>query len=183
MPTRDANSSTTDFAPPFLDGISASKGRWRDAGEGADKLIPRYFWTGQGRDALEVAYSTAPQALSATEARDVWRARQGRSAAPLLLVVAYPGRNGARATVCGPSGDAPAVVDLDLSQAERLATAGLTESNRHLAIRTLAFALEQARDEVPGLRNRGLLATHELTSGVPRRKDWTAATTKSGAAL
>ena len=35
----------------------------------------------------------------------------------------------------------------------------------------------------PGLRNKGLLATHELLYGVPERSDWVEATTRSGPLL
>jgi len=85
--------------------------------------------------------------------------------------------------VCGPAGDNPAVLDIDLSRAERLAGAALGEPHRHLAICILAEALEGGSDEHPGLRNKGLLATHELLYGVPRRADWEEATTRSKALL
>jgi hypothetical protein len=43
----------------------------------------------------------------------------------------------------------------------------------------LSEALEGEPDEHPGLRNKGLFATHELLYGVPKRDDWEAATTRS----
>jgi hypothetical protein len=81
--------------------------------------------------------------------------------------------------VCGPTGDDPPVVDLDHGQAERLAAAALGEPDRHLAIRFLAEVLEGEPDEHPGLRNKGLLATHELLHGVPQRPDWEDTTARS----
>jgi hypothetical protein len=81
--------------------------------------------------------------------------------------------------VCGPTGDDPRVVDLDHGQAERLADAALGEHDRHHAIRFLAEALEGELDEHPGLRNKGLLATHELLYGVPKRDDWGTATARA----
>ena len=102
---------------------------------------------------------------------------------PLLLVVAYPRERPQRATVCGPAGEDPPVVDLDYDHAERLAGAALGEPDRHVAIRFLASALEGDPGEQPGLRNKGLLATHELLYGVPGRADWDVATQRSGAVL
>lgn len=99
------------------------------------------------------------------------------------MIVAYPHANQVRAVVCGPAGDSPAVADLDLNQAERLAASALAGSNRHLAAQVVQGALEQAGEDVPGLRNRGLLSTHELLNGVPFRSDWEEATAKARAAL
>ena len=67
-------------------------------------------------------------------------------------------------------GEEPPVVDLGYAHAERLAAAALAEPDRHIAIRFLASALEGDPAEQPGLRNRGLLATHELLPGVPERR-------------
>ena len=167
----------------FLRDVKAQKGRWREASAKPDGLTTHYHWTGQGRDALEVALATSSRKLTTAEARDIWKARQGRSAAPLLTVIAYPQGDEARAVVCGPSGDSPTVADLDLSQAERLAASALAETNRHLAAQMIQGALEQTSDELPGLRNKGLLATHELLTGVPRRSDWAAAVAKGRAIL
>jgi hypothetical protein len=98
-------------------------------------------------------------------------------------VVAYPSDHPRRAAVCGPAGEDPPVVDLECDHAERLAKVALAEPDRHVAIRFLASALEGDPDEQPGLRNKGLLATHELLYGVPERPDWAEATTRSGPLL
>ena len=166
----------------FLSSTTAAKRVWRDA---ATAFEPRYFWIGEGRDGLEVAYAIATTKPSSTEVRAAWGQRHGHSAAPLLLIVAYPdGRGNARAMACGPTGDAPRVADMDLEQAERLADGALRESNRHLAITAVDGALERMGDlgGVPGLVNRGLLATHELMTGVPQRQDWERATQLARAA-
>jgi hypothetical protein len=173
---------STDYSS-FLEGVSATKGRWRDASPAINGLRSHYFWTGRGRDAVEVAFASSPQKPTATEAREVWKSRQGRAAAPLLLVVAFQGASGDRAVLCGPQGESPPVVEVELGQAERIASAALHESNRHLAVRLLSSALEQSREEVPGLRNRGLLATHELMRGVPQRADWARALVSSKGSL
>src|SRR5215218_9098538 len=74
----------------FLDRSEARKGHWRDAAAEAKGISTNYYWTGKGRDALEVAYGTAGTKPNATVVREVWRQRHGRAAAPLLVVVAYP---------------------------------------------------------------------------------------------
>jgi hypothetical protein len=167
----------------FLGGVDARKGRWRDGAAESKGINPENFWTGRGRDALEVAYGTAAEKPNATTVREVWRQRHGRAAAPLLVVVAYPSNRPRRAAVCGPAGEDPPVVDLECDHAERLARAALAEPDRHVAIRFLASALEGDPGEQPGLRNKGLLATHELLYGVPEHSDWVEATTRSGPLL
>ena len=163
----------------FLDGVEAPKGRWRDSTAEKRGIRPAYRWTGLGRDGLEVVYGTAGTRPSTAVVREVWKERHGRRAAPLLVVIAYPIERPSEAVVCGPTGDNPIVVELDPGRAERLARAALGEPHRHLAIRFLAEALEGDSDKHPGLRNKGLLATHELLHGVPKRADWEDATARS----
>ncbi len=163
----------------FLEGVDASKRRWHDPSAQQRGILPAYRWTGPGRDGLEVAYGNAESRPNAATVREVWKQRHGYRAAPLLLVVTYTDGPRRRAVLCGPAGDDPRVVDLDYEQAERMAAAALGEPDRHLAIRFLSEALEGEPDEHPGLRNKGLLATHELLYGVPKRDDWDDATARS----
>ena len=53
----------------FLGRVDARKGHWRDAAE-AKGIFAEYFWTGRGRDALEVAYGTAASKPNATTVRE-----------------------------------------------------------------------------------------------------------------
>ena len=163
----------------FLEGVDASKRRWHEPSAQQKGILPAYRWTGPGRDGLEVAYGKAESRPHVATVREVWRQRHGYRAAPLLLVVIYPDGPRRRAVLCGPAGDDPRVVDLDYEQAERMAAAALGEPDRHLAIRFLSEALEGEPDEHPGLRNKGLFATHELLYGVPKRDDWDDATARS----
>lgn len=145
---------------------------------------PLAFHLGQGRDALEVALAGGPAAPRPGEVRDLWRRRHGGTASPLLLVVLHgPGAEG-RATVCGPWGeDPPVVAGLACEDAARLARAALAQPNRHAAGRFLVDALASLDGELPGLRNEGLLAAHELRTGVPARPDWAAACERGRALL
>lgn len=141
---------------------------WRDQ----DRQPRGMYWSGQGRDPLEVALVEFGRAPTAGEVRAIWKDRHGRRAAPLLLVAAYPGG----VLLCGTVEEDLRVVERDVGQAERLASKALTEPNRHLAIRYLAGAFDTDPDDIPGLMNKGLLATHELRNGVPLRDDWEQAT-------
>ncbi len=94
----------------FLDGVDTRKGRWRDTAAGAKGISTEYYWTGRGREALEVAYGTAVTKPNASTVREVWKQRHGRAAAPLLIVVGYPTDRPRRASVCGPAREDPPVV-------------------------------------------------------------------------
>src|SRR5204863_398352 len=133
----------------FLDEVDARKGRWHDAEAEAKGISARRYWIGRGKDALEVAYGMAGARPNVATVRGLWRQRQGRAAAPLLLVVSYPSERPRRAAVCGPTGEDPPVVDLDYAHAERLASAALAEPDRHIATRFLASALEGDPSEQP----------------------------------
>jgi hypothetical protein len=112
-------------------------------------------------------------APSEGKVRALWRARHGNTPSPLLLVVLYADGTATRAAVCGPAGSDPTVrTGLDPSQVERLAQIALDEPDRHAAIRFLADSLTQAETNLPGLRNVGMFASHELREGVPGRPDW-----------
>lgn len=131
------------------------------------------IFLGEGDHGLEVATATTASKPTATEVRKLWKQRQGRRASPVLLIVFYETAGEARAGVCGPIGEHPPVhLDLDPDQVQRLAGAALQEPNRHEATRFLLTALEQVDSQLPGLRNEGLFATHELVTDVPGRPDW-----------
>jgi len=154
---------------------------------------------------LEVVFAAARRKPKAAHLQTAHKARKGDRASPVLVVVAYPtgqqtppSGQGERtaagsseapaqlAALCGPSGQSPPVLhDVELSQAERLASAALDEPDRHAAQRLLATHLHElagADDlaQLPvGVRNNGLLATHHLKVNVPKRPDWADAVRKA----
>jgi hypothetical protein len=149
--------------------------RWRP-GQSVPGLEAQEFFVGRGSGALEVAWATASARPTFEGVRKLWRTRQGGRASPVLLVVVFPATGGERAFVCGPAGDVPPVHgDFDLDRVERLCLAALDEPDRHSALRLVTGLLPDIGSSVPGLRNTGLLATHELVADVPTRHDWTAA--------
>ena len=116
--------------------------------------------------------------------RRAWSKRRAGRASPVLLVAFYRSSDGGRMSLCGPSGEQPVVRhDLDVSQVERLAAVALGEPNHHAATRFLLAALAELDSPVPGLRNVGLLATHELVAGVREMAEWADAVGRSSPLL
>lgn len=143
-------------------------------------LRPVGLALGEGSPGIEVAVAEADSRPTATELRRVWTKRHGGRAAPLLLVVLHNGE----VSVCGPLGEAPPVYrDLEPDQAERICRSALEAPDRHAALRLVRDVLPEADSPVPGLKNAGLLSTHELEVGVPRRGDWSRATERGRALL
>ena len=140
--------------------------------EGDSGFAAAGLFIGKGNPAFEVAAARAPGAPRRTAVQNAWKARRGGRAAPVLAVVLY----GDRAAVCGASGETPPVyMGMDAGQVERLCREALDQPDRHAALRFLADALPSLDTDLPGLANEGLLALHELRTGVPKHPDWAAA--------
>jgi hypothetical protein len=147
-------------------------------------LAPVAAFTGRGAQPLEVALATVDRRPRIEDLRRAWVARQGKAASPLLLVAAYGYDGGWKASICGPVGDdPPAEGGLELGEVERIATAALSEPNRHSAIRFLGAIWAELETELPGLRNQGMFAAHELRDGLPLRGDWRGACSQGLALL
>lgn len=135
---------------------------------------------GQGNPALELVVAACTGEPRAEELRDVWRARHGGRAAPVLVAAAY----GGKVAVCGPVGEPPSIYgDLDVGQAERILLDALAAPDRHAALRLLRDVLPAAAGDLPGLRNEGLLATHELRAGVKAHEAYASAASKAKAVI
>ncbi|MBC8425157.1 hypothetical protein H8E07_13620, partial [bacterium] len=133
---------------------------------------------GQGpRLQLEVLYSKHDRTPNPTQLRTAWKSRQDRRGVPLLVVILHE----EKAHVCGPSGEDPTVYPgLDPGQVERICQEALEQPSRQAALRALRDSLGALEEDgLPGLRNAGFLASHELTRGVPTRPDWTQAGDRS----
>lgn len=163
-------------APAFLDDLPKRRVKV-DAGLG---LAPVGLWLGHGSLALEIVVAEAERKIAGADLRKAWRARLGGRAVPLILVAL--GKD--NASVCGPSGEDPPVhADLAKGQVERLCREALAMPDRHAALRYLSQALPSLETALPGIRNEGLLASHELAVGVRRRHDWAAGREKAAGAL
>lgn len=151
---------------------------WMVAGEEKGR-----YWVGEGQFGLQVTLTTFPKEPSRKQVRDLWQERWNKQPSPVLLVAAWPTDAPERAILCGPLGDDPSIVVRDIAQAERLARRALAEPSRAFAIQFITAALAEVDDALPGLRNEGLLSSHELRVGVPARKDWAEASERASEML
>jgi hypothetical protein len=159
-------------APEFLSDNGGYT--WTLPASAPDDFVPVSRHSGvDTRYPLEVAFAIAPGRPRADDVRRLWKARYANAPSPLLLVVGYEDDGRWKASICGPAGDEPPVeAGLALGQVERLAAAALAEPSRHAAVRFLSAMWAELETELPGLRNAGMLASHELREGVPQRPDW-----------
>jgi hypothetical protein len=133
-------------------------------------ITPKALFVGRGPMGLEVAHFDSDTAPSAPQLRELHDSRQQRRATPVLIVVTH---TGVRAAITTRFGDEwKTFRDLDREQAERLCHAALEAPDRHAADAFLRTRIAQLDQPVPGLRNSGLFALHELITGVPGRHDW-----------
>jgi hypothetical protein len=131
------------------------------------------FYQGSGSSALEVVVVDHGERPTKEFLQNAYSDRRGGRVNPILVVALYDDYAG----LCGPSGEEPPVYrDVDRGQADRVCDTALDEPDRHAAQRFLTEMLPQLDEELTGLRNQGLLSTHELKVGVPERDDWADAT-------
>ena len=132
-------------------------------------LSALHLFVGQGNQALEVVVFSSGKPLPDGVIQRAFKERKSGRAAPVLVVVLWPGGCG----VCGVVGDKPPVLIIkDIGQVERLCEKALQLPNRNASIRFLSDALPTLESPLPGIANVGLLSTHELSEGVRKRKDW-----------
>ena len=130
---------------------------------------------------LEVTVYESSRRPARAELMAMHTERLGRRATPVIVVVLW---GEGRAAICGPAGaDVAVALDTDASQIERICDAALGIADRHSARRFLDQHLTQLDAPVPGLKNSGLFAMHELEVGVPQRADWPAAVRRAAPAL
>lgn len=131
------------------------------------------YYQGQGASQLEIAVANHGERPTKEYLQKTYSDRRGNRANPILIVAIY----GDKAGLCGPSGEDPPIYrDVDRGQAERVCNAALDKPDRFTAQQFLSEMLPQLDEELTGLRNQGLLSTHELRVGVPDRDDWDDAT-------
>ena len=154
----------------FLDDLDPVP--WQAPDGSPTTILPHDLFVGRGEYGLQVALASSHRHPNNDDVRRLWHTRQRGGVSPLLLVVGFSEGGATKVKLCGPAGEQPVIVVTTVSQAERLARAALTEPSRHAAIRFLVAMLPEIDSDLPGVRNTGLVATHELRSGVPARSDW-----------
>ena len=127
------------------------------------------YYQGTGASAIEIVVVDHGSRPTKQFLQQVYSDRRSRRVNPILVVALY----GDDVGMCGPSGEDPPVFrDVDYGQAERVCDAALSKPDRHIAQSFLSDTLPQLDESLAGLRNQGLLSTHELKVGVPDRDDW-----------
>jgi hypothetical protein len=138
------------------------------------------YYQGKGASQLEIAVTDHGEHPTKEFLRKTYSDRRGNRANPILIVALY----GDKVGLCGPSGEDPPIYrDVDRGQAERVCDAALDKPDRFTAQQFLSEMLPQLDEELTGLRNQGLLSTHELRVGVPERDDWDDAAAQARSAL
>lgn len=136
------------------------------------------FYFGEGASSLEIVVAEQDDRPTKQRLQRLYKDRRDGRANPILVVVLYD--DGAVTDVCGPAGEEPPVKrGLDPGQVQRICNTALDKPNRNAAQRFLRDILDQIDDDMVGLRNQGLLSTHELKVGVPDRDDWDDATERA----
>ena len=93
----------------------------------------------------------------------------------MLVVAIYQDR----AWLCGPTGETlPVHAEKDVGAIERLCAASRKQP-RHAALIFLGQSLPSLDTPVPGIRNEGLFALHELTNDAPQQPHWRDYVTKA----
>lgn len=127
------------------------------------------LFIGNGQLALEVVVYRSEARPTVATLQETWRERRGGRPTPVLVVILHAGA----AWLGGPTGeDLPVHPAIDEGTAERLCRAALDQPDRHAALLFLSQAMPSLDTRVPGLRNEGLFALHELAEDAPRRPEW-----------
>jgi hypothetical protein len=144
------------MAPNFLE---SRNGRpWNYDGPNKDYE----YYPGNGASALEVVVVDHGESPTKEFLQQTYSDRRSGRVNPILVVAIY----GDKVGLCGPSGEDPPVFrEVDRRQASRVCHAALGKPDRHVAQSFLSETLPQLDEELAGLRNQGLLSTHELRSG------------------
>ena len=135
-----------------------------------------------GGMALEVAVSkwNKPEQPTREALTRLHTLRVNKRAQPVVLVI----ETSVGAIVFGPNNAAAPLGPLPVEQSQRVIQAALDEPTV-IAARARLAGLVQSIDStaMPGVKNSGLFANHELRVGVPARPDWQAACERSVAML
>lgn len=127
-----------------------------------------------GGSAIELAYAKwlNSERVSRDALAKLHQLRVNKRATPVVLAVEL---GDGTVVTFGPNASAAPLEPLSAEQAQRLFQAVLDEPTALMARARLA-ALSQAIDSttIPGVKNSGLFANHELRVGVPQRADWEA---------
>jgi hypothetical protein len=155
---------------------SAKRSAWLKPPAGAESAA---VWTGPSKK-IEVAYARFTAPPKAPELSSAWAARQAGSKTPVLLVWEEPsGFHLAFGTSVGN----PRLTDISRPASrqatEALIKAAVDHADPAGALAAVDAGVLELSSRIPGLRNGGLVATHQLAGAVRARPDWAAAAAKA----
>ena len=134
-----------------------------------------------GPPLFEVAIASATHAPSKSDMREAHLARWGRKAGTLLLLTLYPGKSGAQVAVAGLRENPNCALGLDPRVVTETIEEAFATNDPHAAELAVERLFAASDEGIPGLRNEGLFALHELQTHVPSTKEWGGAVAASQA--
>ena len=164
--------------PSWGESLDGYKKTW----EPPDNLSPNWesigYFEQRVPNGLEiVVFDTGSSSPTAESLREVHKKQQENRATPVLIIALWQASEKQHAKAVGPDSGSSKIWSISSTDAlEKLVQKVLASSNHIDAARHLMAILPRLENDLPGLHNAGLFATHELRNGVPRRRDWVEAT-------
>lgn len=160
--------------------ISHEKRRWVEPKPPQNfDLYDVYVGAGGISHGLQVATArwTGAGEPNPTQLKNLYKLRTGDRGTPVVVAVEV---DSTHAVLVGHNSDWPPTPKIEQSLIARILEAALADPNP-IAARERITMLREALDTtaLPGLKNSGLFANHELAVGVPKRPDFSSACAKS----
>jgi hypothetical protein len=139
--------------------------------------VPGVVYFGADHDVLspiEVMVFESAQTTPVPTLRDAQKWRKNNQNRSVVVVAVANGR----AQIYGPAEDRQPVTT-ELSTAQRILQSALNEANPIVARNDLVQFFDSfGSSEMPGIKNKGLFASHHIRENLPKRKDWAELTAK-----
>jgi hypothetical protein len=139
--------------------------------------VPGVVYFGAEHDVLspiEVLVFESAQTTPVSLLRETQKWRKNNQNRSVVVVAVSNGR----AQIYGPADDRQPVVT-ELNTAQRILQSALYEANPIVARNDLVQFFDSfGSSEMPGIKNKGLFASHHIRENLPKRKDWAELTAK-----
>ena len=132
-------------------------------------LQPIEYYVGEGTNALEIVILESQKNPNKLVIQNAYINRRSGRATPILIVIKYNDQF----FLCGPTGEKPDVVNTtDLEFVKRICISALRQTSRNIAINFILDCFTSLENDLPGIKNEGLVSNHELSYGTKKRDDW-----------
>lgn len=143
---------------------------WIDANTGISYDL--YLGQDDGLGSFEVLIGSAAEPPSQTQLKDLHQSRLNKRNVDLVVGIEF----GSSIWLYGPEKDRAAIT-LNADKAVRALQTCLDEEDTLSAYKRYVAILDAHNTtDMPGVRNRGLFASHHIRENVPNRKDWSTLT-------